>query len=119
MSNENEKKEKVVAEQPKQIVLYELDKSKDKVDFSNLKSGDQFQVLTRYLNDMCSFTRSILQIVADQEVLTEFIAKKLGVDIQAERQKMVEQMQKQMEENERKIKEELEKAAKNKNDNKA
>lgn len=119
MSKENEKTEKVVNEQPKQVVLYELDKSKDRVDFSKLKHGDQFQVLTRYLNDMCSFTKSILQITADTEVLLEFIAKKLGVDIQAERQKMVEQLQKQMEEQEKAIKAELEKAANNKNDNKA
>ena len=114
MANENEKKENVVAEQqqPKQIVLYELDKSKDRVDFSKLPQGDQFQVLTRYLNDMCSFARSTLQIAADTEVLLEFIAKKLGINIAEERQKLVAEMQKKMEEQEKLVKEAMAKAAK-------
>ena len=105
MENEPKKEQK-------QIVLKELDKSTDKVDFSKLKKGDQFQVLTRYMNDLCAITKSNLQIIADLYVLLEFICAKMGIDVRKLKAEMAKSIKQQQDQNIKAAKEELEQAAK-------
>lgn len=96
--------EKEQLEQPKPIVVEELDKSGDKVDFSKLNEGDKFQLTTRYLNDLCSITKSTLQIVADIYILLEFICEDKGINVKAKKLELAEKVRAQMEENEKKLK---------------
>lgn len=91
-------------EQPKPIVIDELDKTGDKVDFSKLNEGDRFQLTTRYLNEVCSITKSTLQIVADIYILLEFICEDKGINVKAKKLELAERVRAQMEENEKKLK---------------
>ena len=59
------------------VIVDQLERMNGEVDFSKLSDGDKFQLLTRYLNDICSITKSMLQITADQYVLIELICKKI------------------------------------------
>ena len=92
-----------------QIILTELDKSSDKVDFSQLPDGDKFQVLARYLNDVCAINKSTLQIVADLYVVLEFICENMGIDVRAKKAEMARRIKGQMEQNIKESKEQLEK----------
>ena len=95
------------------IILTELDKSTDKVDFSQLNDGDKFQVLCRYLNDVCSINKSTLQIVADLYVLLEFICEHEGIDVKAKKQELARKIQEKMDLDIENSKKELQKASKN------
>lgn len=95
------------------VVIEKLERGEGEVDFSKLSDGDKFQLLTRYLNDICSITKSMLQITADQYVLIELICKKMGIDVKAEKQELVKKYRAQMEENIQKSKEALESLADN------
>lgn len=94
------------------MVIEELERGDGEVDFSKLSDGDKFQLLTRYLNDICSITKSMLQIVADGYVLIEFMCKQMGIDVKAEKQKLTQKLKAQMEENIQKSKKQLENASK-------
>ena len=100
--------------QETQIVLTELDKTTDKVDFSKLPEGDKFQVLCRYLNDVCSINKSTLQIIADMYVLLEFICEKEGIDVRKKKMELARQIKANMEQNIETSKKELKKVAQNK-----
>lgn len=116
MENEekNTAKQGSINEQEKKVVVVEeLERFDGEVDFSKLSEGDKFQLLTRYFNDTCAITKSMLQIVADQYVLIELICKKMGIDVKAEKQALVKKYKAQMEENIRKGKEALESLNKN------
>ena len=102
-------------QEPKQIVLTELDKSSDRVDFSKLSEGDKFQVTTRYLNDLCSITKSTLQIVADAYILLEFICEEKGINVKAKKLELARKMKAQMEENEKQLKKQLKAVSKKAN----
>ena len=102
-----ENEEKIV------VIIEELERGEGEVDFSKLNDGDKFQLLTRYLNDICSITKSMLQITADQYVLIELVCKKLGIDVKAEKQELVKKYKAQMEENIQKSKQELERLSQN------
>ena len=82
-----------------QIVLKELDKQNDAVDFSQLPEGDKFQVLTRYLSDICSINKSTLQIVADLYVLMEFLCEEKGIDVQKKKMELAKKIKAQMDKN--------------------
>lgn len=99
-------------QQQTQVILTELDKSNDKVDFSRLPEGDKFQVLCRYLNDVCSINKSTLQIVADIYVLLEFVCEKMGIDVKKQKMELARKIKGQMEQNIEDSKEQIEKAAK-------
>lgn len=110
----NTKKQGSVEEQEKRVLVVEkLDRFDGEVDFSKLNEGDKFQLLTRYFNDLCAITKSVLQITADQYVLIELICKKMGIDVKAEKQALVKKYKAQMDENIRKGKEALESLKKN------
>lgn len=96
------------------VIVDQLERMNGEVDFSKLSDGDKFQLLTRYLNDICSITKSMLQITADQYVLIELICKKMGIDVKAEKQELVKKYKAQMEENIQKSKEALESLSENK-----
>ena len=83
----------------KTVILTELDKTNDKVDFSQLPDGDKFQVLSRYLNDICSINKSTLQILADVYVLLEFICENEGINVKAKKMELAKKIKAQMEEN--------------------
>lgn len=100
--------------QETQIVLTELDKTTDKVDFSKLPEGDKFQVLCRYLNDVCSINKSTLQIIADMYVLLEFICEKEGIDVKKKKMELARQIKANMEQNIEESKKQLKKVAQNK-----
>ena len=100
-------------EEKKIVIIEELERGEGEVDFSKLNDGDKFQLLTRYLNDICSITKSMLQITADQYVLIELICKKLGIDVKKEKQELVKKYKAQMEENIQKSKKELERLSQN------
>ena len=100
-------------EEKKDVIIEELERGEGEVDFSKLNDGDKFQLLTRYLNDICSITKSMLQITADQYVLIELVCKKLGIDVKAEKQELVKKYKAQMEENIQKSKQELERLSQN------
>lgn len=100
--------------EPRVLVVENLERNDGEVDFSKLSEGDKFQLLTRYLNDICSITKSMLQITADQYVLIELICKKIGIDVKAEKQELVKKYKAQMEEDFRKSKEALESLSENK-----
>ena len=101
-------------EQEKRVLVVEkLDRFDGEVDFSNLSDGDKFQLVTRYFNDLCAITKSVLQITADQYVLIELICKKMGIDVKAEKQELVKKYKAQMDENIRKGKKALESLKKN------
>ena len=100
--------------QETQIVLTELDKTTDKVDFSKLPEGDKFQVLCRYLNDVCSINKSTLQIIADMYVLLEFICEKEGIDVRKKKMELARQIKANMEQNIEESKKQLKKVAQNK-----
>ena len=100
-------------EEKKVVIIEELERGEGEVDFSKLNDGDKFQLLTRYLNDICSITKSMLQITADQYVLIELVCKKLGIDVKAEKQELVKKYKAQMEENIQKSKQELERLSQN------
>lgn len=92
-------------------VIESLERGDGEVDFSKLPDGDKFQLLTRYLNELCSITKSLLQIMADEYVLTEFICKNLGIDVKHEKAELAKKIKAQMEENIQKSKEQLENLA--------
>lgn len=101
-------------EQKKQpIVVEKLDKTPDKIDFSKLDEGDKFQLTTRYLNELCSISKSNLQITADLYILIEFICEKLGIDVKAKKLELAEKIRAQQEQQEKALKEQLEKIGKN------
>lgn len=101
-------------EQKKQpIVVEKLDKTPDKVDFSKLDEGDKFQLLVRYLNELCSINKSNLQITADLNILIKFICEKLGIDVKAKKIELTEKIRAQQEQQEKALKEQLEKIGKN------
>ena len=100
-------------EEKKVVIIEELERGEGEVDFSKLNDGDKFQLLTRYLNDLCSITKSMLQITADQYVLFELVCKKLDIDVKAEKQELVKKYKAQMEENIQKSKQELERLSQN------
>ena len=100
--------------EPRVLVVENLERNDGEVDFSKLSEGDKFQLLTRYLNDICSITKSMLQITADQYVLIELICKKIGIDVKVEKQELVKKYKAQMEEDFRKSKEALESLSENK-----
>ena len=95
-------------------VIENLERGDGEVDFSKLPDGDKFQLLTRYLNELCSITKSLLQIQADEYVLVEFICKKLGIDVKHEKAELAKKIKAQMDENIRAEKEKLESLAENK-----
>lgn len=99
--------------QQKIITLKELDKTTDKVDFSQLPEGDKFQLTCRYLNDLCSITKSTLQIIADLYVLMEFICEHEGIDVKAKKQELARKIQEKMDLDIENSKKELQKASKN------
>lgn len=110
----NTKEQGSVNEQKKKVVVVkELERFNGEVDFSKLSDGDKFQLVTRYFNDLCAITKSVLQITADQYVLIELICKKMGIDVKAEKQELVKKYKAQMDENIRKGKEALESLKKN------
>lgn len=116
MENEekNTAKQGSINEQEKKVVVVEeLERFDGEVDFSKLNDGDKFQLLTRYFNDVCAITKSTLQIAADQYVLIELICKKMGIDVKAEKQALVQKYKAQMDENIRRGKEALESLNKN------
>ena len=104
-------------EEKKVVIIEELERGDGEVDFSKLSDGDKFQLLTRYLNDICSITKSMLQITADEYVLIELICKKLGIDVKAEKAELVKKYKSQLDENIRKSKEELEKLSESQSNN--
>lgn len=91
--------------------IEKLDLRPGEVVFGNLSEGERFQVLTRYLNDLCSINKSTLQIIADQYVLIEFLCAKLGINVAEQKKELVKKIKAQQEEQLRQAKEELEKAA--------
>ena len=95
------------------VVIDKLERAEGEVDFSKLNDADKFQLLCRYFNDLCSITKSLLQIQADQYVLVEFICKNLGIDVKKEKQELAKKIKAQMEENIQKSKEQLQEVAKN------
>lgn len=113
MKNEKEITPEESSKEKNVVVVEELERFDNEVDFSKLSEGDKFQLVTRYFNDICSITKSVLQIVADQYVLVEFICKKLGIDVKAEKQELVKKYKAQMEENIKKGKEALQNIGKN------
>ena len=80
----NEEYKKALEENPPKIID-KLDFGPGEIVFSKLDDGERFQVITRYLNDICSITKSMLQITADQYVIIEFLCKKLGIDVAKEK----------------------------------
>ena len=106
--NNEEYKKALEENQPK--IIEKLDFGPGEIVFSKLDDGERFQVITRYLNDICSITKSMLQITADQYVIIEFLCKKLGVDVAKEKRELAEKIQKQQEEELSKVKEEIKKA---------
>lgn len=65
-------------------------------DFRELNEKDRFQCLTRYLNNLCAYNNSLLQIVADQYVIIEMMAKKMGIDVRAEKNEIAKKMKEQI-----------------------
>ena len=94
------------------VVIDKLERAEGEVDFSKLNDEDKFQLVCRYFNDLCSITKSLLQIQADQYVLVEFICKNLGIDVKKEKQELAKKIKAQMEENIQKSKEQLQEVAK-------
>lgn len=94
--------------EPRVLVVEKLERNDGEVDFSKLSEGDKFQLLTRYLNDMCSINKSILQITADAYVLLELVCKAMGIDVKAEKAALVKKYKAMMDENIKKSKEALE-----------
>ena len=105
----NEEYKKALEENPPKIIE-KLDFGPGEIVFSKLHYGERFQVITQYLNDICSITKSMLQITADQYVIIEFLCKKLGIDVAKEKRELAEKIQKQQEEELSKVKEEIKKA---------
>lgn len=92
-------------------IIDELPKTPGEVYFGKLSEDDKFQLVTRYLNDICSINKSTLQITADLYVLLEFICEKLGIDVKAKKQELARKIKAQMDEKIEKSKEELKKSA--------
>lgn len=95
-------------EKQKPVFINELEYGEGEVVFSHLNEGDKFQLLARYLNDNCSFLKSILQVTADLYVLVEFICANMGIDVQKAKKELAEKYKKEMEEKLKKSKEQLE-----------
>ena len=92
-------------------IIEELPKTPGDVYFGKLDENDKFQLVTRYLNDICSINKSTLQIVADLYVLIEFLCEANGIDVKAKKQELAKKIKAQMEENIKKSKEQIEKCA--------
>jgi hypothetical protein len=103
---QEENYKKLLKEQPP-IYIDELLLKPNEIVFSKLDEGERFQVLTRYLNDLCTFTKSILQITADQYILIELLCKKQGIDVKAEKQAIAKRIKEQMDTNIEKSKEQI------------
>ena len=93
-------------------VIKELPKGEGEVYFGEMNDADKFQLITRYLNDLCSINKSTLQIVADLYVLMEFLCEKLGIDVRAKKMELAKKIKGQLDENIKKSKEQLEKSPK-------
>lgn len=107
-----EEEKKVLETKAEPIIIKELPKGEGEVYFGELPENDKFQVLTRYLNDLSSITKSTLQIMADLYVLMEFVCENMGIDVKAKKQELARRIKAQMDENIKKSKEELEKLEK-------
>ena len=94
------------------IFIKELEYGQDEVVFKDLSDGDKFQLTARYLNDICAFLKSILQVVADEYVLVEFICQKMGIDVRKAKALLAEHYKKEMEEKLAKSKKDLEEVSK-------
>lgn len=94
------------------IFIDKLEYGEDEVVFKDLSEGDKFQLTARYLNDICAFLKSILQVVADEYVLVEFICSKMGIDVKKMKTLLAEHYKKEMEEKLAKSKKELEEVSK-------
>ncbi len=107
---EKELYEKELKENPPKVIEH-LDRRPGEVDFSKLDEEDYKQLLVRYLNDVCSINKSTLQILADLYVLVEFLCENSGIDVKAKKMELARKIKAQMEENIKKSKEQLVKAA--------
>jgi len=69
---------------------------------SELDPKDQAQLLSRYLNDLCVYDKNNLHLLLRISKLLEFIARKIGVNVEAEfkddARKLAELQEKQLEE---------------------
>lgn len=106
-ANQEKYEEELKANPPK--VINELPKKPGEIVFSELKEGDRFQVLTRYLSDIATMLRSLVQLQADEYVLTEFICEKLGIDVKKKKQELVKKLMGDMDKKIEDSKQELEK----------
>ena len=79
---------------------------------SGLNDDDKYQVFIRYMNDICSISKSNLQIIADLYVLIEFICEKMGIDVRAKKHELAKKIKEQMDKNIADGKKELENASK-------
>lgn len=89
--------------QPKEILLVP-----NEVDFKALKSGDKFQLLTRYLNDICTYLKNITTFEAETSLLLKFLCEKQGIDIEEEKRKITEKTLEELKLKEEQTKEKLE-----------
>lgn len=105
-TTEQELYEQELANNPVKVIE-KLDRRPGEVDFSQLSDGDYRQLMTRYLNDVCSINKSSLQIIADLYVIVEFIAEKLGIDVKAKKMELAKKIKKQMDQDIENAKEQL------------
>lgn len=94
---------------PKRVEKLEL--RPGELVLSGLDDDDKYQVFIRYMNDICSISKSNLQIIADLYVLIEFICEKMGIDVRAKKMELAENIRKQMEKNIENSKEQIKKAS--------
>ena len=89
--------------QPKEILLVP-----NEVDFKVLKSGDKFQLLTRYLNDICTYLKNVATFEAETSLLLKFLCEKQGINIEEEKRKITEKTLEELKLKEEQLKENLE-----------
>lgn len=76
--------------------------------FAEMPEGDKFQLLVRYMNDIATFDKNSVILLAQAVQLLKYICESLGIDVvEKEKEttkKMKEQIEREIEEAKEKIK---------------
>jgi hypothetical protein len=78
------------------IEISELQINPGEVVFSKLSQGEQFQVTTRYLNDICTYLKNITFFEMKSNQYLKWLCEQQGVDIKAKEKETTEKLKAQM-----------------------
>lgn len=91
------------------ILVKELPKRPGELVFNELDDGDKYQLLIRYFNDIATFDKNTVFLLAQTVQLLKYICEHLGIDIIAKEKETTAKIKKQIDEKIEESKEKIKK----------